>query len=339
MKKITELIVFLSLALSIHVLMAMRSADDGGDADGAGGDAFVSITGAPASIETVLADWTAAPTHQAQVVEIEQPELEMTEAINAPAMALHEAPNAAIKIAALQPNELPNQPDVDLARAPLPAQPTLTAPAMPALQVAETVPAPKLQETKPAPITPPKRPTLRPPEPTIDQAIDTPETAPELPPEPVKKPQPKPAPKNKSEKKPDPNKKVADKAFAASAGAATQKAAGAGKSNQAGSAKKSNALGKGKEASLMSVWAGKIQSRLQRGVRIGKIKGASNRVVIRLKVAPNGRLQSASVAKSSGSAKVDQAVLTSVRRIGKFAKAPKQLTKSSYGFTLPVRVK
>ncbi|WP_412555331.1 TonB family protein [Shimia sp. MIT1388] len=335
MKKITELIVFLSLALSIHVLMAMRSAEDGGDADGAGGDAFVSITGAPASIETVLADWTAAPTHQAQVVEIEQPELDIADAINAPAMALHEAPNAAIKIAALQPKDLPNQPDVDLARTPLPAQPTLAAPTTPALQVPKTAPTPKLRETAPAPVTPPKRPTLRPPEPTIDQAIDTPEPAPELPPDPVKKQKPKPTPK----KKPDPNKKVADKASAASAGAATQKAAGAGKSTQAGSSKKSSALGKGKEASLMSVWAGKIQSRLQRGVRIGKIKGASNRVVIRLKVAPNGRLQSASVAKSSGSAKVDQAVLTSVRRIGKFAKAPRQLTKSSYGFTLPVRIK
>ncbi len=339
MKKITEPIVFLSLALGIHVLMAMRSADDGGDADGAGGDAFVSITGAPASIETVLADWTAAPTHQAQVVEIEQPELDVTDAINAPAMALHEAPNAAIQIAALQPKDLPNQPDVDLARAPLPTQPTLTAPTTPALQVPETVPVPKLRETAPAPVTPPKRPTLRPPDPSMDQAIDTPEPAPELPPEPVKKPKPKPAPKKKPEKKPDPNKKVADKASAASAGAVAQKAAGAGKSNQAGSSKKSNALGKGKEASLMSVWAGKIQSRLQRGVRIGKIQGASNRVVIRLKVAPNGRLQSASVAKSSGSAKVDRAVLTSVRRIGKFAKAPKQLTKGSYGFTLPVRVK
>ncbi|WP_412551837.1 TonB family protein [Shimia sp. MIT910701] len=339
MKKITELIVFLSLALGIHVLMAMRSAEDGGDADGAGGDAFVSITGAPASIETVLADWTAAPTHQAQVVEIEQPELDITDAINAPAMALHEAPNAEIKIAALQPKDLPNQPDVDLARTPLPTQPTLTAPTTPTLQVPETAPAPELRETAPAPVTPLKRPTLRPPEPTIDQAIDTPEPAPELPPEPVKKPKPKPTPKKKPEKKPDPNKKVADKASSASAGAATQKAAGAGKSNQAGSSKKSNALGKGQEASLMSVWAGKIQSRLQRGVRIGKVKATSNRVVIRLKVAPNGRLQSASVVKSSGSAKVDQAVLTSVRRIGKFAKAPKQLTKSSYGFTLPVRVK
>lgn len=323
MKKITEFIVFLSLALGIHVLMAMRSAEDGGDADGAGGDAFVSITGAPASIETVLADWTAAPTHQAQVVEIEPPELDITDAINAPAMALHEAPSAAIKIAALHPKDLPNQPDVDLARTPLPAQPTLTAPTTPPLQVPETAPAPKLSETAPAPVTPPKRPTLRPPEPTFDHAIDAPE----------------PAPKKKPEKKPDPNKKVADEASAASAGAATQKAAGAGKSTQAGSSKKSNALGKGKEASLMSVWAGKIQSRLQRGVRISKIKGASNRVVIRMKVAPNGRLQSASVAKSSGSAKVDQAVLTSLRRIGKFAKAPKQFTKSSYGFTLPVRVK
>lgn len=335
MKKISELIVFLSLALGIHVLMAMRSAEDGGDANGAGGDAFVSITGAPAAIETVLAEWTASPTHQAQVMEIKQPDLDIRNALNVPAMALHEAPNADIKIAALQPTDLPNQPDVDLARTPLPTQPTLTTPTTLTLQLPETAPAPMLRETAPAPVAPPKRPTLRPSEPTIDQTIDTPEPAPE----PVKKPEPKPAPKKKPEKKPDPNKKVADKTSAASAGAATQKAAGAGKSNQAGSSKKSNALGKGKEASLMSVWAGKIQSRLQRGVRVGRAQGATNRVLIRLKVAPNGRLQSASISKSSGSAKVDQAVLNSVRRIGKFAKAPKQLTKGSYGFTLPVRVK
>lgn len=337
MRRITELTVFLSLALGIHVLMAMRGADDGGDAEGAGGDAFVSITGAPASIETVLADWTAAPTHQSQMMEMQQPDLGLTDALNIPAMALHEAPKAEIMIAALQPTEVPNQPNVDLARTPLPAPPTLTAPATPSLQVPKDTPPPELRETAPAPVTPPQRPTLRPPEPTIDQAIDTPEPAPELPPEPIKKP--KPTPKQKPASKPAPDKKVADKASTTSAGAATQKAAGAGKSNKAGSTKRSSALGKGKEASLMSVWAGKIQSRLQRGVRVGKAKATSNRVVLRLKVAPNGRLQSVSISKSSGSAKLDQAVLTSVRRIGKFAKAPKQLTKSSYGFSLPVRVK
>lgn len=339
MRRISELFVFVSLALGVHVLMAMRSTEDGGDAEGAGGDAFVSITGAPDSIETVLADWTAAPTHQAQVMEIEQPELDITDALNAPAMALDKAPNAEIQIAALQPAEVPNQPDVDLARTPLPARPTLTAPTTPTFQAPQDAPVPVIHEASPAPVTPPKRPTLRPPEPAIDQAIETPEPPPKLPLEPVQTPKPKPAPKKKAEKKPAPDKKSADKASTVSAGAAAKKAAGAGNSTQAGSSKKSSALGKGKEASLMSVWAGKIQSRAQRGVRVGRVKGTSKRVLIRLKVAPNGRLQSASVAKSSGSTEVDQAVLNSVRRIGKFAKAPKQLTKSSYGFTLPVRLK
>jgi len=333
MKKITELVVFLSLALGIHILMAMRAADDGGDANGAGGDAFVSITGAPASIETVLADWTASPTHQSQVMEIDQPDLDVTDSVNAPALTLDAAPNTEIKIAALQPKDAPDQPDVDLARAPLPPQPTLAAPMPPNFQPPQDAQTPKLREMVPSPVRPPLQPDVRPPEPTIDQAIEKPEPAPE----PVKKP--KPTPKPKPEKKPAPDKKVAEKSSTASAGAATQKAAGAGNSNQSGSSKKSNALGKGQESSLMAVWAGKIQSRLQRGVRVGRAQGATDRVVIRLKVAPNGRLQSASISKSSGSAKVDQAVLNSVRRISKFSKAPKQLTKSSYGFTLPVRVK
>lgn len=331
MKKITELVTFLSLALGIHILMAMRSADDGGDANGAGGDAFVSITGAPASIETVLADWTASPTHQSQVVEIDQPHLDVTDSVNAPALTLDAAPNTEIKIAALQPKDAPDQPDVDLARAPLPPQPSFAAPMPPNFQPPQDAQTPNLRETALSPVRPPLQPDVRPPEPTIDQAIEKPEPAPE----PVKTPKPTPKP----EKKPAPDKKVAEKSSTASAGAATQKAAGAGNSNQSGSSKKSNALGKGQESSLMAVWAGKIQSRLQRGVRAGRAQGATDRVVIRLKVAPNGRLQSASISKSSGSAKADQAVLNSVRRISKFAKAPKQLTKSSYGFTLPVRVK
>jgi len=338
MKKITELIVFLSLALGIHVLMAMRSAEDGGDADGAGGDAFVSITGAPASIETVLADWTAAPTHQAQVVEIEQPKLDITDAINAPTMALHEAPNAEVKIAALQPKDLPNQPDVDLARTPLPTQPTLTAPTTLTLQVPETAPAPELRETAPAPVTPPKRPTLRPPEPTVDQAIDTPEPAPELPPEPVKKPKPKPAPKKTPEKKPDPNKKVADKASKASSGAATQKAAGAGKSNQAGSAKKTAAMGKGEAASKLAVWKGQINRKLARSVRSVPVRKA-HRVTVRIAIAPSGKILSVSVSGSSGSAKVDQMVVKAIRRVGRVPRAPKGFNKPQYVFPAPFLIK
>ncbi|WP_294228284.1 hypothetical protein [uncultured Shimia sp.] len=85
MKRVTELIVFLSLALSIHVLMAMRVAHDGGDAEGAGGDAFVSITGAPASIETLLADWTAASTHKSHMMEMQQPDQDIKDALNTPA--------------------------------------------------------------------------------------------------------------------------------------------------------------------------------------------------------------------------------------------------------------
>lgn len=341
MRRLGETLFFVAVALGLHVLMAMRGLDDGGDTDGASGDAFISITGAPATIETVLADWTAAPTHQAQMTaELDQPDLDVSDA-PLPSLTLDSAPNTDIKIAALAPTEVPQQPDLDLARAPLPPQPVMAAPAMPTLSAPSEAQPPELQPAAMPSVVPPKQPSMEPPTPVMDNSIESPEPPPKLPPEPVEEPveEPKPEPKPpvKQAAKPEPKKQVADKAQAASAGATAQKAAGSGKSNKAGSSKKSSAAGKGKQASEFAVWKGKIQSRVARGVRSNH-RGAPKRMVVAIQVAVNGRIQGVSVVKSSGDASVDQAVVKSVRRIGRFAKAPKGLPKPHYVFRLGVNL-
>ncbi|GAA6179719.1 energy transducer TonB [Shimia sp. NS0008-38b] len=341
MKRILETLVFVGLALSLHVFMATLGKDDGGDADGAGGNAFVSITGAPASIEAVLADWTAAPSHQAQMMADMAPLNAEVNDAPLPSLTLDEAPNASVKIAALTSTNPPTLPDLDLARAPLPPQPKVKTLSEPELSAPREVAPPKV--ARPDKVSSPHAipPALNLTQPVLDHSIEPPEPPHDTANESIEKPKadPETKPKINVASNSAPKKKVADKTSIASAGAAPQKAKGAGTSTQAGSLKKSTGLGKGQEASLMSVWAGKIQSRLQRGVRVSKTDAANAQVVLRLKVAPNGRLLNVSIAKSSGSHELDQTVLTSVRRIGRFAKAPKQLTNSSYGFSLPIRVK
>ena len=73
--------------------------------------------------------------------------------------------------------------------------------------------------------------------------------------------------------------------------------------------------------------------RLPKGV---KGKGTTH---LRIRVSPTGQLVSAQITKSSGVAAFDQAALSAVKRSGRFAKAPKGLTKASYSFRFSIKFK
>ncbi|RSK41031.1 energy transducer TonB, partial [Rhodovulum iodosum] len=92
--------------------------------------------------------------------------------------------------------------------------------------------------------------------------------------------------------------------------------------------------------SLRAAWGGAILARVTRAHRYPRAalgQGLTGRALVALEVRRDGRLASARLAESSGSALLDRAALASVRRAGPFPPAPVGLTRASYGFTLPLR--
>ena len=75
---------------------------------------------------------------------------------------------------------------------------------------------------------------------------------------------------------------------------------------------------------------------LQGGVAAPPGIQGSLRVVLLLWVAPDGRLRSAEVLRSSGDATLDALTLRGVRRMGRLPRAPAGLSGDAYDFTAPV---
>lgn len=341
MRRSVEFVGFAGVAALVHLaFFAYASPDDGADAGGVGGEAIVTLRGAPDSIAEVIEEWTRPPaTHTPDVVE--QPRL-ITETVEMAQLHIDEAPAAKIKTAALT-TEAPEfkRPIIpqalDLVKPEVARPQELQAPEV--LQEA-ALKRPEMQDQ-------PLRPKTQPQQLVLDQQIKTPtvETTPPPPPppepEPEPEPEPAPKPKVKPEPKPKPKAKPSDRNKAASQGSVTQKAAGTGGTQQAGSSgiSKVKALSKGKEAKLLTVWGSKIRTRIERRKKSPRgVKGGGT-THLNLRVSPAGQLLSVSVAKSSGNANLDQAALSAVKRAGKFPKAPKELGKQSYRFSIPIRMK
>ncbi|WP_322867173.1 TonB family protein [Aquicoccus sp. G2-2] len=147
--------------------------------------------------------------------------------------------------------------------------------------------------------------------------------------EPAAKPKPKTRPKAKPQR---PQKKKA----AAQPG---QRASGTGKGKAAGNTGKAKAAGlsKGAQTRLIAEWGSKVRNRILRGKRYPRNTRGSGTVRLLIAVAPSGQLLSARIVRSSGMQSFDKAALDAVRRAGRFPRAPKGLSKSSYAFTLNMR--
>ncbi|MFM2357159.1 MAG: hypothetical protein RLZZ528_2895 [Pseudomonadota bacterium] len=100
------------------------------------------------------------------------------------------------------------------------------------------------------------------------------------------------------------------------------------------------AQGAGKaEASLMSDWGGRIRSKIDRAKtypRPERSAGVTGTVTLKLTVARSGQVVGVAVAKGSGSAALDAAAVSAVKRAGRLPKAPAGLDQDSYSFSLPV---
>lgn len=252
MIRVFEFSAFVVVALGLHLAAGFLDQTPGGDSGGDTGLAYVTLQGAPADIDQIIATWTKPPDHT-----------------------------------------VPDQ--------------TLQPPSAPA-----DTPVPTLQ-IEPRPVS------------RAQVALAAPDYAtPQMRTEPAP---PAPPVKTKSAQKP------------AKPAAPTQRAAGSGKNGQAGTKGQTKALGKGQENKLIAQWGSKIRSRIERKKRAPRTANSGGRVHLRIKVAPSGHLQSAQITKSSGVAAYDKAALNAVKRSGRFAKAPKGLTKSSYSFRFSITFK
>ena len=154
-------------------------------------------------------------------------------------------------------------------------------------------------------------------------------------------PRPAPAPKPVQETRPEPAPQPAPdpQAEPATPQAATpsQRAAGSGGTTQSGNSGKAKALGNGQDAKQVAQWGAKIRSQIERNKRLPRGVRGTGVTHVRIQVAPNGRLLSAKIIKSSGISAYDQAALGAVKRAGRFAKAPRSLTAKSYSFRFSLR--
>lgn len=154
-----------------------------------------------------------------------------------------------------------------------------------------------------------------------------PEVNKETPP-PPKKPDPKP-------KKTPPKKKPEKREAAPS-----QKASGKGGAAQAGqSGGQVQTLSKGQRANLIGRWGAQIHRAIARKQRSPKGARGGGRVKLNLRVSRSGKLLSVRVVQASGDAAYARAAVAAVKRVGRFPKAPAQLTNDSYAYTTTLTFK
>lgn len=331
MKRLAETLAFLALAVGLHLALAIRVPASGSESGGAGGEAMVTLQGAPAGMEEMIRAWETPPEAE---VDPEAPE-------PLPPEPVEEIPRPVI-----EETPPPAMPSLDVAEA---STDTLSVPSFdtevpPPPQPPEELP----QEIAEQPPEPAPAPVEEQPEVVEDEAPDLapvaslrPMTRPEqaapqvaaAPPPPAK---PEPAPEPKPEARPADRTQQAQ---TGGAGGVTQRAAGSGGSAQAGNAgnaqvRTGNAQ---QEARLQAVWGAKIRARIERRKRFPNgMRGQTGRVVMRITVSRDGAILGAAIARSSGQPAFDQAAVQAVQRAGRLPAAPQGLSQPSYTFNLPM---
>ncbi|PDS75415.1 TonB family protein [Rhizobium sp. L43] len=259
-------------------------------------------------------DATTVPPEQTQPVEIVQSVQEVTrvspEAVVAaePEVLVSESPAESFVVQPMA-TAAPEQPNPDIAQAMVPEEVVPTA-----VQPTE-IPA---EEVKPVEVSP----------------------------EPEDKPAPKPKPKAEKPKpveKKQPQKKA--KPAGGEEGSDREESRRGVVNGQDGPQTDGTSTTTGGTDGMGSAavanYPGKIQKRIRRAVRVPdeyKNKSGGMTVGIRLTINGTGRVASVSVARSSGIAELDKAVLDGVRRAAPFPPLPSEWGKPSWTFTQEVQV-
>lgn len=363
-----EKLIFLGVAMLLHLLFFVGVPERGMQAAGAGGEELVTILAASEQMETMVAEWQDAPdVEEVQAFEPPTPaepdpfvrpmELAALSKTQRPANMQRPRPADSQPDIKLPPPEAQLRPDQQKAPAPMEFEPVL-APvelvALPKLERPEELDRPETDTAFTPPPSPPE------PEPTRQSEID-PETGHVMtsirprdrgrPPAHMLKPTSQPEPKKKAPqvakkqaRKPKPSEtaKVGQINQRASQGSAGQRAAGSGGGATAGNngkAEVSTGVSRNRAAALQKTWGAKIRNKIERAKRYPSGRRSAARVTVALRVTRGGKLAGVRVSRSSGNPAFDQAAINSVKRAGRFPAAPKGLTNSSYNFTVTLTYK
>ncbi|WP_138466241.1 energy transducer TonB [Poseidonocella sp. HB161398] len=300
MKRPVEFAACAGVALIAHfsVILAFPE-DQGGAASGAGGDATVSLQGAPEMYAAMVEDWETPPEIEPEIEP--QPAPEPAPVPPAPQPVTQAPAPVAPPVMAMP--ELPSAPD-------LTALPTEMAP--PPDQPEPVEEAEEEPETEtvsvPASAVPRRRPD------------DIPEPA-----KPVRQ---------AAAPKPQPNATETGRDQVTRDATATQQAAGAGggRAAGAGGSEQVSSGDRKRQASQLKRWMASVQSRVEHAKRQPRgVRGASGRVTVNFVLSSDGKLLQATVARSSGVAQFDDAALNAVRN-ARMPAAPRGITVQSQNF-------
>ena len=330
MKRLAEALAFVALAVGLHLALAIRVPASGSRSGGAGGEAMVTLQGAPEGMEEMIRAWETPPEAEVDpeapepvepepVEEIARPVIEETPPPSMPSLDVAEASTDTVSVPSFDTEvPPPRSPRGGAAGGPRDAARAGTHPGGGAARGGRGRGAHAGPRGQPAPDDPPRTrcapgrggpaaPAGAAARPRTD-ARGTP---------------------RRSHPAGPPGRR----------GGVTQRAAGSGGASQAGNAgsaqvRTGNAQ---QEAKLQAVWGAKIRSRIERRKRFPNgMRGQTGRVVMRITVGRDGTILGASIARSSGQAAFDQAAVQAVQRAGRLPSAPNGLTQSSYTFTLPM---
>ncbi len=327
-------VLFLSLSLAVHAGILVSLPEGGTDDQGSGGEDALTLTASAAAFSTLIDTWDRAPDTAPQP------------ALSIPDLSAGDTPN----ITPESPIERQHSPAITAAYPETTPNPQISSAPVPNLSVvppiaAPTLVPPTLPDDAAAPNTPSDtRPTMSAPELAVPDAISQP-------PSPDDRPHFEGSTTLATDRSPRPGPRPDDLAPQPSAPAATAQpaapqqpatpapdrtAAGTGGDETQGAAPTpapQPSLSPGQIQSLVAQWGGQIQARIARSRP--SVNG-TGRAIVRLSVAPNGRLVGLGIARSSGNSAVDQAALSAVQRAGRFPRAPRQLTDASYSFSVPL---
>ena len=346
-RQLAELLLFLSLAGVIHLALVPMLRFDGLEDAGEGGEESISLIASTAHVEALIAQWEAPPEQempqQDVVVQEEAPpepkSLQLDEAIP----ERKEEPAIDQNIAPISEQEPILEPDSAFASEPeskrtaLPKSQRNEQPEAQLVLTSEPIRPmlkddyPILSETKPRAALEPEemtgmafKPTLKP------MVFYNP-----LEPEPSQLSQ---QAKHAAQQNTQPFKSQSLKSqFLKSE---PQKAKGQGGKVAAGNNKsvKQASSNPGKASKAKARWGTAIRQSIERRKRYPRGARTRGKVRLSLKVSSAGQLVAVTLARSSGSSKLDAAALSAVRRAS-IPQAPKGVTKGTHRFTLTISFK
>lgn len=121
MKRLAELLVFVSFALAAHIALFAEPSPSGAEAGGVGGEALVSLAGATPQLAAMVERWERPPDTAAQLDPMPTPAPVQSAQPDVPQVDLPVARTAQVQLPAVQPTAHSQPPQIDTAAPPPPS--------------------------------------------------------------------------------------------------------------------------------------------------------------------------------------------------------------------------